>query len=876
MLCLVLLALLPHEPAFAQELPDRFERLLVAAMVGSQEGETFEVLREQDRFYVPLTALVTTCGCELDEREDGDYLITPIGTRLIESAHIVEMDGIRYVSQTFLFDALATQLAFDQELYALRFYFPWRPGAPLRAVTADGEVREVVADDVPASLSLTSARLNGRYTRQQDRSTSVANGLFHGRVADGRWRVALDQTIGGNTQVREYAWTRIMGQKLVLAGHQRVNLHPLLSGIELTGVQGAWTNQPLDAFAISSQPSELLPRSLRTTTTVRGRGPAAGLAELRIDGIPTRVQTISLAGTYEFFDLQLPSRQSTRIEVYVYERFNRAAPIEIHDHTRGVSDYLLPAGATTLMGGAGAAGNYVGDLLDNRFSAGSAAGFFQARHGLSERVTVESSVQMKEGRYQAAAGLTGSLGRNFVGSAAVATSGVAMGWDVDVQGYFSRWRVTARSQQTGAGFSTDLSPARHSHYGEVTFRPTSNLDVGIIAASRDDGFIQTEYVRPSLSWQPTARTWVRAAPDSFGRYRFDFSWAATNRTRLSAGYVDRRAIVGMTTNLTPYVGLSATAEWDERYGDRQAVQATWTSDSAWEPGFVAGVRRTGGALGVTLGAQATFGPGVLLSAQFENDPRFNDPLARRDPRLTIRLFTDLAFAGGQVLGGRSYSLSSTRGAVGGRVRVEGADGVDPEALAGLPVLVDGRALTKTQRGGRFYVGNLRPGVHLVEIDPQGLPIEFSLRDTARQVRIEPGAVTGVDVMATREYGFAGRVLVEDQIFAFAVVELLDGAGDVVQTARADRFGLYRFDGVPVGVYTLRLSPKNAPGADVIWPSREIEVSDFSFGNDLVLLRVNIRELSIPEELSGALSGQTESETGTQGAGSGQQQGQSQH
>jgi len=273
-----------------------------------------------------------------------------------------------------------------------------------------------------------------------------------------------------------------------------------------------------------------------------------------------------------------------------------------------------------------------------------------------------------------------------------------------------------------------------------------------------------------------------------------------------------------------------------------------------------------------LGAQATFGPGVLVSAQFENDPRINDPLTVSDPRITLRLHTDLAFAGGQVLGGSTYALSTTRGAVGGRIQVAGEAMVSAEDLAGLPVLVDGRAVTRTQRGGRFFVGNLRPGVYNIEIDPEGLPIELTIQGAGRRARVEPGAVTGVDFTATQEFGFAGRVLVEDAAFANALVELLDSRGDVIQTARTDRFGLYRFDGVPVGRYRVRLSSKNAPGADVIWPSREVIVKDFLFGQDLVLRRVDIRELSIPESLSG---GTGSGQTGGQGSGQGGQQDQHQ-
>jgi len=867
--CLLSVALVLALPARAQEVADRFERLLVGAMVGGREAETFEVLREGDLFHIPLGALADTCGCEIEDRDDGEFIVTPLGAKRLDPVAITEIDGLRYISELFLRTELGTRVEFVEELYALRFMFPWTPGAALR-VTAINDGPELRADDLPAPLSIASVRLNATHTRRPGEVRSLVNSLLHGRVGGGRWRLRADQSFSGVTNIHEYAWTRTFDQKLMLAGHQRISLHPLLGSMEMTGLQGAWTNQPLETFALSSQPSELLPRTLRTATTIVGRGPAAGIAELRIDGVPAQVRTITLSGVYEFLDVQLPSRQSSRIEVYVYDRFDRSAPLEIHDHTRGVSDQLLPAGAALVMGGAGRQGNYVGDLIARRGDTGPgvANGFVQSRYGVTDRLTLEAAVQTRGDHRQALVGLAGSFGRHFVGSAAIAASGGAMGWDLDVQGYFSRWRVTGRSHQTGAGFAGEFGSARHDHYAEVAFRQSDSLDIAIVGAKRDDGLVSTQYVLPAVSWQPTARTWLRARPDLFGRYRFDFSWSFRDTSRLTAAHINGNTNVGVSSSLSRALLVSVTGEWDDRFGTRQTLQASWVGESAWQPGFTAGVRRTRGEFGVMLGAQATFGPGVLVSARFENDPRLNDPLNRRDPRVTLRLHTDLAFARGRVLGGSTYALSTTRGAVGGRIQVAGDAEVNAEDLEGLPVLVDGRTVTRTQRGGRFFVGNLRPGVYNIEIDPEGMPIELNIQGEGRRARVEPGAVTGVDFTATQEFGFAGRVLVEDYTFANALVELLDSHGNVVQSARTDRFGLYRFDGLPVGKYRVRLSSKNAPGADVIWPSREVLVDDFLFGQDLVLRRVDIHELSIPEGLSGGSDG-------GQGSGQGGQQGEQQ-
>jgi hypothetical protein len=418
-----------------------------------------------------------------------------------------------------------------------------------------------------------------------------------------------------------------------------------------------------------------------------------------------------------------------------------------------------------------------------------------------------------------------------------------------MQGYFRRWQISARSQRRGAGFSSSFSDAREDHQAEILFRAASNLDVGVIAARRAGGRADVAYVLPTLSWQPLSRTWLRARPDYFGRYRFDFSWAVTDRSRFAVSYADRGIILTATNSVTRRVQLTASGQWQEGFGDRQQVQVSWAGTGRRQLGLTGAVRRTGGRIGVMLGAQAAVGPGILASLQFENSPAFGDPQRRYDPRLTLRVFSDMAFARGRVLSGNTYALSTTRGAIGGQVKIPTGANVAPDDLAGLPVLIDGKAMTRTERGGRFFLGNLRPGVYEVSLDPDGLPIELTLEDSSRRARVEPGAVTGVEFTTTLEYGFAGRVTVEGQFFANAIVELVDAEGGVLQTVRTDRFGLYRFDRVVVGRYVVRLAAANAPRADITWPSRTVEVKDFMFGQDLELSRQDIEERDLPAGLN---------------------------
>jgi hypothetical protein len=819
--------------------PEAMDYLLVGAILNGREAMTFDVLRHGDELYLPLDSLMRLGGCELEVRDGVEHIVTPLGARPVDIAEVVEADGLRYVHARFLRRELGTRIEFVPELFAVRFLFPWSPGQPLRAsVLAEAPVPE--ADDLPPSLSVSSARVDAAHVRRPEQTQTQAqtqlNALVNGRIAGGRWRARAGQSVGGATRLDEYAWTREFGQTLGLLGHQRVNLHPLLDTLEMTGAQGAWTNQPLETFNRSGQPAELLPRSLRASTTISGRGPIAGVAELRVEGLRVARQTISLDGYYEFVDVTLPSRQSSRIEVYVYDRFDMTAPVEVHDHTRGATDQMLSAGASVVMGGVGDSGNYLDQLMSDTAVSGGMAAFAQSRYGLSDRVTVEAAVQSRGGHSQAMAGVVASIGSSVAGAATVAIGGGSLGWDLDVQGYFQRWQVTARSQRRGAGFSGVLSAERENHQAEVLFRATGNLDLGFVAVSRDDYAGKTQYVLPTISWQPVSRTWLRARPDYFGRYRVDFSWAVADRSRLGVSYANRGLLVTASHSLTRTLQANVSAEWHEFLGTRQQFQVSWAARGSRQLGLTGALRRTDGRIGAMVGAQAVVAPGVLASLQLENDPNVLDPQRRYDPRISLRLSADLAFARGRVLAGNTYALSTTRGAVGGRVKAPAEANLVADDLAGLPVLIDGKPLTRTERGGRFFVGNLRPGVYQVAIDPEGLPIELTLEESSRRARVEPGAVTGVEFATTLEYGFAGRVTVEGQYFANAIVELVDAAGAVIQTVRTDRFGLYRFDRVVVGRYVVRLAAANAPRAEITWPARTVEVNDFLFGQDLELSR----------------------------------------
>ncbi|HXV74784.1 MAG TPA: carboxypeptidase-like regulatory domain-containing protein, partial [Candidatus Polarisedimenticolaceae bacterium] len=145
-------------------------------------------------------------------------------------------------------------------------------------------------------------------------------------------------------------------------------------------------------------------------------------------------------------------------------------------------------------------------------------------------------------------------------------------------------------------------------------------------------------------------------------------------------------------------------------------------------------------------------------------------------------------------------------------------------------------VARTNAGGEFFVGNLRPGIYHVELSPDNLPIELAPQLRSLNAEVSGAAVTRVDFIVRPEFGIAGRVRDASGAPVSGMhVEILDGSSAVVVTAVTDRFGLFRVDGLPIGSYLLRPRPRDLAGLDAGAVERVVRITDdFLFGQDLTL------------------------------------------
>lgn len=801
------------------------ERLLVGAIIRGKEAGSIEVLRRDGRYQVPLEPFAELTRTELIWQADHLRLVTPFGTVELGIDELLEVDGSRYLGQDLIEDRLATPIFFDAEQFALVFDLPWRPDL----IDAEGEEPPPAPepDAFPPRASLSTVRIQASSTTRESGSRGTSTTTLGGRLASGFWRIRYEDDFEGRNELREYSWLRTAGRQRYLVGQQRPHIHPLLESLEFTGLQVASTNQPLELFSPTPEFGELLSRRLQPLTAVRGDGPPAGFAELRIDGDVVAQQVIGLDGRYEFLEIPLESRRLSHLEVRLFDRHNLTVPVAIHEKNQSANDLLLAPGARILLGGAGRQGN----LLVDTDAASQGVGFLQWRQGISSRITLEAAVQEGRQSRRAVVGLITRLAPETVMSFAAARSEDGLGYDLALERLRGRWRFLAQSRWLEEGFLSRDAEEIFTHDLEIGYRYL-RLDLALLGRNSRDANREEKHLLPALSWRPVDGLFVRARPDRFGDYRYDLAYRFGGRARLGLSYQDRLS-ADLTTRIRDRYYLTVDGEWGDDQPDRYSAIVRWFDFRAWQPNWSAGLLYSEGGeeLGYLVGVTSDLRDGLRARVELSNPTG-----ASGGHQLFVGLTANLALARGRLLSGRRRAVSDDRGAIAGQIRPELPSGFPSYPLGALKIFLDGKFATTTEPDGTFFVGNLTEGVHRVELDPENLPLELVPSRLFFNAEVASAAVTRVDFAVIPEFGIAGRLTdTAGRALPNLGIETLDSTGAVVGRARSDRFGYYRLDGLPPGLYTLQLAPAELSGLAEPRPRTSFEIrNDFLFGIHLCI------------------------------------------
>jgi hypothetical protein len=776
------------------------QQQLVGLIVDGIELTSITLYRDGQVYLLPVAPTFEHLGIE-PEVVDGDLLLaTPGGDVMVPRAYFHRIHGVTHFDASLLHKELMARWHFSQTDFAIEVTLPWwrQPNS-----TAAKNVAPV--DYKPASFGINQLRFD--HTRFEDETFGYyANEILtRGRMAEGVWQAEIFDVENQDTLAQDYFWLRDFDSTQVLAGHQRVSMHPLLPVVETTGVQGLYDSMPREFDPYHDQTrSQFIRRSGLPIQDVEGTAQPGAIAELRIDSRPARRVRVRLDGSYEFPDVAMPQLQFVPIEVAILDQRSLLV-LEIQDFTRTPSDLLLDAGQTVVFGGAGVHGN----PLNSNISSEGETLFSLARYGVSDRVTLEGGLQTVDGVAHAMLGATAAMGRRWAGSVGIADRKGNGAFTAEFFGRDNAWQLNARSQIFGSDYR--LEGAHRSSAHDVTFeyQVSPTLRFGAYARVVDSASQDEAFILPGAFWQFGQRSFARLWPSARGGYRSHI------RTYLRS------------QDWLEYVGDDDEhrAEYRYFYDERLEFFGRWeTSDElgqSLEVGFnlyprsfddrsimQASLLSVEGEFGYRLRWETPIVAGLYSNLELRDVPRGGlDRLAPNGGlQLLWRLTLDLSFAGGRVLPARNRQAHSRTGAVGGRLRLADGGGVKGLGIRQVAVVVDGVPRVAQVNGDYFYLDHLRPGIHTMSLDAEHLPLALTPQSGASRVEVAASATTRVDFSLSAEYGISGRVsglmdagVVDAKV---TVVEVRNAQGEIVARGRCDAYGYYRVSGIVPGTYTL--------------------------------------------------------------------------
>ncbi|MGC8916444.1 MAG: carboxypeptidase regulatory-like domain-containing protein [Thermoanaerobaculum sp.] len=793
--------------------------LVVSVEVGGREVAVVEALASDEGVCLPVGEFARFSGAAWDG--PSRTLSTPLGEVRFQAGELLASGEDLYLCPKLASARLGVVMAFDPAAVTVRVDLPWQ--LPQPAVYR----RPHLVPEVRApGWGLGTLRADAWLLREGSSTRWSTTAQVTGRAFSGQWRLLLDSPQGEDPAVRELLWVRRWERQALLLGRTFQQISPLFSGLDVVGVQWVASNEPLPRLAGGW--GGLL-AGVSALRTFRGPAPVGSVVRLRLDGVVVGSQTVGVSGRYEFVDVPVSGRGVVVAEVEIYDRHNLLVPVEVRRELASTASFLLPPGRRVHTLGFGSGGSFGRKLLGEG-QEGKPTVFYSLRWGLSPRTSLEVLGQARGGREQLGLGVATTPLPWIAAFAEVAEGSGAGAYLLEGALYRQSFEVLGRFLAQGEGFGllSDLSPRRKDRSVELRRFFGSWLELGAWARDWQEGGRKARWVRPTFALSLGNWFFARAFPDQEGDTVGFASASPHPRLRLSGAFAKTQSFDlqwELPGSRSPV--LRGTWETGGKASDRVTV-TVGNRPSFWGAlAFRLGGVKSGGHTGAYLEASLRVAGGFFLRAEYVGVPTRATGKNDVRPRLSLSLTADYAYASGLFTPTGGLGVQRETGAIAGRLVVLGGS----SNLAGARVVVHGFGGAVTDAAGRFFLASVPPGVYEVELDPEKLPLELSPLRSRTVVEVAAGVTTRVDFPLQLLLGFAGRVLDrEGKAVSGVRVEVVDGGGRELAATTTDPFGLYRFDQLPAGTYTVRVvDPSGKPLA-----SRKVELSQFLFDQDVQL------------------------------------------
>lgn len=826
---------------------EKQESVLSGIYINGNESGTINACLENGEYWIPWDFFLEQTRLKTDGTKENKTLYpTSIGIIEFDPGELKTFEKTLCVSFSSLKNIFRVFPSFNQSLYAVVLTIPWQPGAPQKQAVKTTPNADISAPNSSISFIRIESDLLYDFKEKSDTNLLIETG---GRLLGGTWDITLEGDPRAEMIPASCHWTTYNRHIAFRAGTGTNELYSLTGSNDFTGAQFGWSNRDIlryldfDRYNDSETFLALDRSQLRT---IEGDGPPAGIAELRLDGKIAARQRISLEGKFIFRNVRMSS-DLRKTEVYVYERSLADNPVTILDFTQSISSRALPAGELLIRGGAGRTGN----LLDrNDANHGGDAFFGHLQYGLDNRITVEAGIQNNSdtGTPDLFAGTIVSAGSNWTAALFGARSNNRHAGEFRLEGWGRHWRGSLWSSMQEKYFGNDNSLRKENHVLNISLQPFKNMNISLYGRSEkeEDTFIG-EYLLPGFNWNVFRWMAISATPDDDENYSYETQIRFSSATNLRIGYKSDLISADFNHDFSEKLKMRVASEHFLKTRDNVT-----TCYFDWYPGknnfdlIEAGVAYSQGRAGFSGSWSKYINAGLRFALRYSynmnnaqaldiDELSFIDTSSEAAQYIACALTWDLGWSGKSFHPINRTAVSTTRGGISGSLAIESETTLSASDINNVSILLNGRSMQQRQIDGSFFVGNLRPGVYNVSVDPENLPVELVVDQATRNVEVKSGSVTHLSIPVHAQYGIAGKITdTYGQAIPNVLIEIRDASGTEITRSYSNEFGYYRADELRSGAYEVKTVSVNGIPLQGE-PSKSITIkNDYLFNVDITI------------------------------------------
>lgn len=813
-------------------------RQLVGLFVDGEEQPALIAAHDGNEYLLPLVTILESVGASIDPADDADSEVirisTPGGAAQLTQQDLRIMDGQVMVTQTALAEKLLVDVNFDQSKFAIYLVLPWSLIKPSQLIA----LTTPVAQFTPPAASIRNMRGDITVATGDDQISTFSDYYMAGNLAGGVWQTRVFQDSDGEIRPSEYYFTREIGNSLALVGNSDFSLHPLLPSVEQTGAQFLYSSAPLPSSrnVDFSQPNStrLLNNGIRN---IAGMATPGAVAELRIDGSALARTRVRLDGSYEFPEVELPTRGYAEVLVLILD--NRSGSLlETQDFSRRSGIELLGEGQSSVFTALGMYGN---PLVGRAQASGSTAAA-QLRYGLTEDLTLEIGHQQIAGQQGSEAALSMAISSTWFASLGYAETSERNSVSLDLEGGNDTWSFDLNAREISSKLEptpTNPEAQQRQWSRSLNFRYQlgDNFNLGLVGRDSYSNRGLERFILPSAGWTNRRNLSVNIRPNYSGEYRIDSRFTPNMSSTVRYTYEDERHLLDIRRRTRGGQEYYASYSADEISGDRSEIGVVSNFDNERFGRLQFGLVNSADTVGYAMDWESRLFPGVNSHLRLSQGGNY-DEYTEEDSGLFLQWQVTLDFAVAQrrIVPADSSAGDLHHAALTGDLLLAGEKISAKYDVDRIELLIDGDNHTAKVQGGRYYIDGLQPGLHKVSIDAKYLPLEISPEiDQNFWVRLEKSAATEVPLALEVKYSFAGRVRNSsgDNLGNERLI-ILDSKFQPIGQLRSDQFGLYRTDNLSPGRYHLVVDRGGISVASI-----EINVTDaYLFEQDIVIAESN--------------------------------------